>query len=219
MEVADTKQSLLDAAEKLFAERGFAATPMREISSAAGANLAAAHYHFGGKRGLMEAVLTRRIAPINTDRLRRLDDLEAKAGRRSPALEDVLGAFVAPAIELTRDLPGGSPHFARLMGRTFIEPDPDLHAFFMGLFQEVADRFIPAFQRALPKLPEPDLFWRLHMMIGCLAHTLGDPDRLKAISKGAADPTDANTAIRQLVTFVAGGLRAPRASSRRKNAS
>lgn len=209
VKAADTKQALLDAAEQLFAERGFAASSMRDITTRARVNLAAANYHFGGKRGLMHAVLERRITPLNEERLRQLNALEQKARSRSPRLEDLLEAFLGPAIRLSENVPGGGGHFVRLMGRMFIEADQHLHLFFMSLFQEVADRFIPAMQRALPRLPAVDLFWRLHFMIGCLAHTLGDRARLKMISHGRVDPNDIDRALLELVMFVAGGLRAP----------
>jgi AcrR family transcriptional regulator len=45
----DTKERILDAAERLFAERGFAGTSLRSVTKQAGVNLAAIHYHFGAK--------------------------------------------------------------------------------------------------------------------------------------------------------------------------
>ncbi len=45
-----TKDKILNAAEKLFAEQGFNGTSLREITSAAEVNLAAVNYHFGSKK-------------------------------------------------------------------------------------------------------------------------------------------------------------------------
>ena len=73
---AETRERILDAAETLFAERGFAATSLRAIAARAEVNLAATHYHFGSKKGLLAAVFHRRIAPINTLRLDGLQQLE-----------------------------------------------------------------------------------------------------------------------------------------------
>ena len=53
----DTRQRLLDAAQRLFTERGFAKVTVRDITSEAQANLAAVSYHFGDKLGLYEQVL------------------------------------------------------------------------------------------------------------------------------------------------------------------
>jgi AcrR family transcriptional regulator len=208
-QLSGTRLALLDAAEVLFADRGFAATSMREIAAEAGVNLAAANYHFGSKRGLMEAVLARRVIPLNRNRLGQLDDLEAGSGRRRVSLESLLEAFVGPTLRMADQIPGGGEAFVRLMARTFIEPDPGLHTFFLNLFKEVAGRFIPAFQQAVPGLPPNDLLWRLHFLIGSMAHAMGDKERLRSISRGRVDPDDTDMAINQLVAFVAGGLRAP----------
>ena len=77
-ESLETQAKILDAAEELFVEMGFAATPVRAIAERAGVNLAAAHYHFGSKEGLLGAAFHRAVAPINTARLRSLDLLEAR---------------------------------------------------------------------------------------------------------------------------------------------
>ena len=81
----DTREKLLDAAERLFAEQGFDSTSLRQITSAAGANLAAVNYHFGSKDDLIVEVLDRRIKPMNASASTSLERLEA-GGRRSPAL-------------------------------------------------------------------------------------------------------------------------------------
>ena len=53
-----TKDKLMDAAEKLFARRGFHGTSLREITGAAGVDLALVNYHFGSKKALLAAVLS-----------------------------------------------------------------------------------------------------------------------------------------------------------------
>src|SRR3981081_4013505 len=78
---AGTKTRILDAAELLFMEHGFEATSLRQLTSAAGVNLAAVNYHFGSKEELFQAVLTRRLDPMNQERIDLLDKLE---GRERP---------------------------------------------------------------------------------------------------------------------------------------
>jgi AcrR family transcriptional regulator len=80
---ADTKTQILDAAEKLFAKQGFEATSLRAIIADAGVNLAAIHYHFRSKEGLVRAVLERRIAPINEERIRQLQACLCRRGENS----------------------------------------------------------------------------------------------------------------------------------------
>lgn len=75
-----TREIILETAEQLFAQQGHDGTSMRQITSAAGVNLAAVNYHFGSKEALVQAVLKRRLEEVNRERLRLLDELEAAAG-------------------------------------------------------------------------------------------------------------------------------------------
>src|SRR5260370_621303 len=75
-------------------------------------NLAAIHYHYRSKEALFDAVILRRLEPINRERLAILDAYE------QPTLEQVLEAFLAPAFRVGAD-PDGGPTFVRLMGRIF----------------------------------------------------------------------------------------------------
>src|SRR5436190_10821825 len=91
-----TKEKILDTAESLFMEHGFEATGLRQITTAAGVNLAAVHYHFGSKEELFQAVLTRRLDPMNQERLELLDDLEQHAGNKRLTCEAIIGAMFIP---------------------------------------------------------------------------------------------------------------------------
>src|SRR5437588_11292962 len=87
---ADTKTRIHAAAERLFVEHGFEATSLRQLTPAAGVNLAAVNYHFGSKEELFQAVLTRRLDPMNQERIERLEKLEREAGERPASCEKVL---------------------------------------------------------------------------------------------------------------------------------
>src|SRR5581483_7516693 len=113
----DTKQRILDSAQNLIAEQGYAATSVRDIIAAAGVNLAAIHYHFGSKEDLLAAVVARKAGPVNEERLALLDKLEAQSGKRPPSVRKVLEAWFLPMAEAAdRD-----PSFVRLMGRLMSE--------------------------------------------------------------------------------------------------
>jgi len=203
MAPTDTKHRILDAAESLFATQGFAATSLRAITTRAGTNLAAVNYHFGSKESLFVACFSRRIGPINDQRMSRLDQLEAEA---PPKLEALLEAFLRPPLELARTNDGA--RFMQLAGRVFTEPG-DHWERIAPQFEVVRRRFLAALQRALPELPAVDLFWRVSFMIGTMSHTLADTHRLLLISDGLCDPTDIDGVIGQMVPFLAAGFRAP----------
>src|SRR3989475_12693073 len=60
-----TRDAILDAAERCFADRGFAGVSMREIAAEVGLrNQASLYHHFADKRALYEAALARGVAPI-----------------------------------------------------------------------------------------------------------------------------------------------------------
>src|SRR6185312_12842639 len=106
-----TKEKILNAAEKLIAEQGYAATSLRSIIAEAGVNLAAVHYHFHSKEALLEAVILRRAVPANQERLALLDRFEKEAGGNPIPLERVIEAFVAPTLHISSDPKSGGMVF------------------------------------------------------------------------------------------------------------
>ncbi len=203
---ADSKQRLLDAAETLFAERGFHATSTRQITAAAGVNLAAVNYHFGTKDGLIAAVFERFLRPVNAERLLALDALEAPD--LEPDLEAIITAFVAPPFRARGARDQHVERAMRLYGRIHSAPEAHAHAIFVQQFDTVRKRFESAFARALPNLPRRELHWRMHFLIGAMAQTLADPERLCALSGGACDPYDVEATLERLVPFLTAGMRA-----------
>ena len=174
----DTKQKILDTAEQLFGEQGYDATSLRHIITEAGVNLAAIHYHFGSKEELLDELILRSAGPVNEKRMALLDRIETEAGDRPPALEKVLEAFLVPMSEAA----DRNPQFVRLMGRMYAEGM--MGAIVQGHFQEVIARFVAAMRKALPDLPEHELLWRIHFMIGAMAHTMcGAPDSTRVSSE------------------------------------
>src|ERR1039458_5979553 len=113
----DTRQKILDAAERLFGEQGYGATSLRHIIAEAGVNLAAIHYHFGTKEELLDQLIMRKGGPVNAERLALLDALEAKAKGKAVPVEKLLEAFLGPPLMRVSK----NPDFARLMGRMYGE--------------------------------------------------------------------------------------------------
>ncbi|MCC6869795.1 MAG: TetR family transcriptional regulator [Burkholderiales bacterium] len=207
---AATKDRILDAAEALFMEHGFEATSLRLITQAAGVNLAAVNYHFGSKEELFEAVLTRRLDPMNQQRLARLDRCEAAAARGPLSCERILAALLIPALELARDPERGGADFLRLIGRAYADPAPFIRQFLSAQYAPMIARFKEAFARALPHLPRRELSWRLHFIMGALSYTLAGTDALRIIAELNPVETDNDELLlRRLAPFLLAGLTAP----------
>ena len=87
-----SRERLLHAALRLFAQQGFAKTSTREIAEAASANVAAISYYFGDKAGLYRAVF---LEPIDGPR-RDLSPLLNTTCSLAEGLRCMLGGFIEP---------------------------------------------------------------------------------------------------------------------------
>jgi AcrR family transcriptional regulator len=180
----------------LFVEKGFSATSLRSIATQADANLAAAHYHFGSKQGLLEALVHRRMTPINQARLAALDKLIAMP--EAPGLRQVLQAFFQPLIETSEveNLPA-------LIGRIHSEPPSITKPVLEKQFGEVATRFQEVLADLLPDLPRDQLRWRFHFMVGAMLQTLTMP-----LPLGETKHVALEAKFEQLIDFAAAGFTA-----------
>tara|TARA_B100000749_G_scaffold247315_1_gene210681 strand:- start:909 stop:1586 length:678 start_codon:yes stop_codon:yes gene_type:complete len=203
----DTKTRILDTAERLFAQKGFDAVSLRNIIASARVNLAAVHYHFGSKQALVHAVIARRLRPINEERLAKLAEARANAGKQPVKLERVLECLFRPLFRLQAN-PKAGPTFARLVGRVMGERNEGLQKFMMGELAEVIIQFSAAFETALPGLAREETDWRSHFMAGAMAHTLCNADLLVRFTGTDAGASDYETTVRRLIDFTAAGFRA-----------
>ncbi len=202
----DTRERLLEAAEALFAERGVAASKLRDITRRAQANIAAVNYHFGSKLGLLQALSTLRLRGLNEARLQQLAQT---ADEDAPRLETVLRAYIEPTVRLCR----ACPAFVKLWRRLEAEPSAVREAVFRDArLAETVAGFGRALARALPGAPLPELFWRMHFTSSALDGAwAGWPD--PALVSGGTLAFDGDAAmVERLVEFSAAGLRACRAS-------
>ncbi len=97
----------------------------------------------------------------------------------------------------------------RLFGRAIAEPSEQLQRMLNEQFGPTVTRFFAALQHALPELPAATLCWRFQFVVGAMGYIMADPQNMKALSGGLCDPADTQTAIRELVAFLASGLRGP----------
>ena len=138
----NTKDRILDAAERLFARDGFEATSLRAITAEAAVNLAAVNYHFQSKEALVQAVIGRRMGPVNAERIALLDAYEAEAAGAPVPLEKIMDAFLRPVVEMV----GSKAHeFVPVIGRLYTEPGEFVERLYKQQFEHMAQRFMPAF--------------------------------------------------------------------------
>jgi len=205
----NTKDRILDTAERLFAEYGYDATSLRAITREAGVNLAAVNYHFSSKEALLRALFARRLELLNRQRLAMLDAYEADAAGRPVPVEKIVRAFMEPVLRLGGDPASGGSGFGMLLGRMYSWPSAQVNRIFVSELREQIERFRSAFHRALPQLPLKELYWRMFFSTGAMAHILTGSSLLAIISDGVCDPTDLDGTVERLIDYVVAGLQAP----------
>jgi AcrR family transcriptional regulator len=202
-----TPDRILAVAEAMFAEQSYGAVSLRSITSEAGVNIAAIHYHFGSKRELIEHIFNNHCGPMNQERFRLLAACEEGAGRPQ-LLEQVLEAYLRPSL-IWPDDKDGARRFLKLRA-TLAHEDAELSRDLIGRhFNEVTGAFLARVHELLPLLSEEELYWRFHFLLGAHYFTLSNPGRITTLSGGRIDPTDAEQSLHYMVPFFAAAFRAP----------
>lgn len=206
---SDSRERILDAAERLFAEKGVAAASLREIGARAHANPGSIYFHWKTKAELVREVFHRRLEPLDAERMRRLEAAERAHAPDPVPLDEVLAALVDPMLALVGESDRGGPGFLRLLGRTYNEPDRELVRMLRRDHGATVERFRDALARALPHLPEGQLFVRFHFALGALAYTLGSDASWQLVVGPRRRPASWQEVLRELMPFLVGGFEAP----------
>jgi len=203
----DTKNRLLDAAERLFAERGFEGTSVRAVTRAAAASVSAANYHFGSKEALLHAALVRRLEPLNRRRLECLTSAERAAGGGPVSVEAIVEAFLRPGFEVRRSLQADQASYRHIAARLYTDPHGMVSSLKAELFGPVIGRFLDALGRALPDRSLEELALGFQFLIGVMVHVIssheGGSERQQSPSAIADDQL-----LDCMISFTAAGLRA-----------
>ena len=198
---AETREKILRTAERMFAARGLDGVSLRELTEAAGVDLAMINYHFKTKDKLYEAVHALRLDLISAERQRRLRALPAVC-----RLGDVISCFLDPYLEKLKSPDLGWRYSADLSVQvTFLER---YRSFRSEHLDETAEVFVCKLAELFPAADRRSLYWAYGLMIGGLTTILSRSDRLFILSNGGCDVRDLDTAFDQLRTFTVGGINA-----------
>jgi AcrR family transcriptional regulator len=163
-DVSDARARMVDAAERIGATEGFGALTLRQVQLASGQrNKSAAQYHFGSREGLIEAVLTARMGPVNERRKELLADLDDDA-----PLRDVVAALVVPLAEVA--LAPGS-HWARFLFHGWADPqvrEVVQQALEAASYRRVRELLV----ERLADLPDPVRRRRIDQLVGLIVLSL-----------------------------------------------
>lgn len=205
MPQVETVERILDAAGALFAERGFAETSLRTITSTAGVNLAAVNYHFGSKKELIQAVFARFFTPFCQSLDASLDQLVGTQKEGSLTAEQLIECLLNNMLSVAEDIGEQPQRFMRLLGLAYTQSQEHLRRFIVAEYGVYYSRFTGLLKSALPHLDPVAFYWRLYFMLGATIFTLSSFDSIRAIlNTEFQQDTELKEAVNLLVPAISG---------------
>ncbi|KAF0094226.1 MAG: transcriptional regulator TetR family [Puniceicoccaceae bacterium 5H] len=203
---SNTKDNILNAAEYLFAERGFNGTSVRDITDRAGANVAAVNYHFGSKHDLFVELMRRQVEPVNRLRLSYLQERRSARGDAPLSLVEIFDAFFGPMGETLVENDQPKLTAIRLAFRAYHETPELLKTFKTEYFREVCDVFGAELAKTVPHLSYDDLIVRFNFALSTMVGTLLHIPEMPCFCGGNTDAASFKAIIKQMTYFVAAGF-------------
>jgi len=205
-EAATTPDLILDAAERVFGQRGFPRASLRQITQLARVNLAAVNYHFGSKEELYRQVVTRHLRPLNEERVALLAQAEQLAGDQPVPLRAVLDTFIRPLLRRATDGAPGGRAFLRLLSRDLLDPPPFLQAAMAEEFAPLMKRYAGILRPTLPGVPPAELFWRMQFTVGAMLFVAAHQRDLASLPEGPGAGGEWDGCIGRLIDFCTAGF-------------
>ncbi len=200
-----TRQLLIFAGEKLFAEEGIDAVSLRQVNHAAGQkNSSASHYHFGSKEGLIQAIYDFRMERVNARRLELNAQIEAKG--KTGDVRALVEAIVYPIVEEMYEK--DAEHYIQFMAQATSHPANYVRSLPESAYAGGLQQTVSMLRKTSPDLP-PDIFGqRFGLLIATTIHALADynqimPDSMARTKDGMV------TYVSNLVDMLAGAFVAP----------
>ena len=193
----DTKEKILDTAQDLFAQAGFAGTSVRQITEGANVNISAINYHFGNKEGLFFAVVERGHSKIEAERFSKLDAYLKE--KKYSKIECAVRAFLEPLesrITTRNSLP-------KMLMRVFNENPEIKKTIKAKIFVRTRERFFGVMQDAFPKLTEAEVRCKFQFMISSM---LGAMSLSEEIAPTIKEMPGNKTFIECLINHVLQGI-------------
>jgi len=204
-----TRERILDAAETLFAERGFDATSIRDIANRAGDTIGTLSYHFKSKDRLLVEVVQRRFDVLADLRRNMYAGFRARAGG-APRLNDAIAAITVPFLE--RAMCGGEAwqSYTALIGRMMYVNDRVNYDAIAQLSDPVARELLGWLRDAAPQASPVDIGYAYQFIIGCLMDCSSqmENNRIQRITDGACSASDYQEIMGRFLTFITAGARA-----------
>ena len=201
-----TREALILAGERLFAEHGINGVSLRQINADAGQkNSSAAHYHFGSKQALIKAIHSYRLEHVNQRRHARLKKLHEEGNESN--VRAIVETIVHPIVEEIHETEGGS-YYIRCLAQIVGHPTIDVSDLWSQSIASGLNEALQLLNAAIPNIPAVLLGQRFGLMWEQTIHALSDREHLRTLSTGG-DTADLVLFVSNLVDMITGGLSAP----------
>ena len=201
------QERLLDVAEELFCEKGFEATSVRDLASAAGCNVASVNYYFGGKDKLYVGVWRRHLLRLRDIRIAGIERIMSETGGQ-PTLEELLRSYSNTFLEPLIIEGEKSFRFIRLMAREMIDRHLPEDMFVKEMILPVTAVWQKALLQICPGLEEDKARLVILSIVGQLMHAVAAKTMFEQSGKPEALKFDLSEIVEHIVAFSAAGIRA-----------
>lgn len=178
------REELLDAAEALFAERGFEKTSIRDITDHLGVRLAAVNYHFDSKHNLLVEVIHRRAGRLNEARRELLDAVELDPNQPFKTIHLLVRAMWEPLLNYYLSGDDGWHYYCRYLARMIGADEPAFREILNREYNGISKIFLEKLSVVLPKHSEYELHCAHQFMIGAFTFVMSNNKRIDGISDG-----------------------------------
>lgn len=199
------RQRILDAAEDLFAERGYFGVSVRDITAHLNMRLAAVNYHFESKENLFSEVIRRRIEPLSKARLERLKALDPDPRDLEAGITAMVRAFVEPMVEFCLGPDPGWRNYCRLIAQIAAQQYWSQSGLLVE-YDRVASEIIKSFKALSPDASDFQCQVAFQMVLANTLYLMSDNARLDRLSGGRFRSADFEALVEPYVTYVSAGV-------------
>lgn len=202
-----TRERILDAAERLFAERGFDGASTRDIVAKSGDTIGSVNYHFGSKSELLTEVIKRRWDAVAAARREAYAEATARCSG-TPPIEDVVACIVLPYLDRAMRGSRGWRSYALLQARILFAPKI-YDQVLKDLAEPVAKEFLGWMRAALPDATLENIAYSYQFTLGSMVESCAEIGlgRIGPLTDGACSSSDYEALSTRLVKFLASGIR------------
>jgi AcrR family transcriptional regulator len=201
----DSRDYIMRVATGLFAAKGLHVPSIRDVTQAAGVNVALIKYYFGNKQGLLEAAIRNAALPVIAERHRLLDECVLAAGTGAEYVHRLITAYVQPVLNLAEEGATGAAR-RRIIGLAWADPDPAVRELMDALFNGAARRLVSILRSACDHLRVEELNWRCACLFSVIYTLYTEPGRMRNMVGANVNLKDREGLLNYVVPFMVAGL-------------